>query len=416
MKRAIIRAVAAFVLIGSQPMAEDFPAAGAITPGHPNLPNGYELTAHFVCGAGLDRVEDKGIVIALTRGVQRPCAGDTEFLPGEAFDRERVEFQISGLEPDNEYVIGFTWWDCDQAGRRQSVEYGVGSPVVWRVALPAAVPLAFHGDQPTFARIQLPVPASAATDGHMSVAFVNDSGPDTVLNEVWLMRRSQATSKKRVVIVTGDDWTGHHWRATGPELAGILREDPRLEVLIVESPAVFASPWMDHFDAAVIHFKDYANRLPIAGNVWKGLERYVAVGHGLVIVHFGCGAFQEWRGYARVAGRIWDPQKRGHDPYGRFRVRVVDASHPISSGMSAFETDDELYTCLVGDLPIRVLWAATSVIDGLEHPMGFVVPEGPGRVFHSPLGHDVNALRSPGTRELYRRAGAWAAGLEPGGK
>ena len=44
--------------------------------------------------------------------------------------------------------------------------------------------------------------------------------------------------------------------------------------------------------------------------------------------------------------------------------------------------------------------------------MAFVLNVGQGRVFHSPLGHDVKAF-GPATLELFRRGVAWAAGLPP---
>ncbi|NUM52253.1 MAG: ThuA domain-containing protein [Candidatus Hydrogenedentes bacterium] len=410
MNRHWIVTFAAVAVVAFGAFADELPGAAAIAPGHPNLPNGYELVAHFVCGAGSEnKVESNGNVVALTKGAQRAVADAENSVPGEAFDPERIEFSVTGLDPASEYALGFTWWDRDRSGRRQSVELALNEATARSVIVPPTVPLAFHGDEPTFARIQLPVNATS----RLSIAFVKDSGPDAVVSELWLLRKTDAQKRKRVVIVTGDDWTGHYWRGTGPELAGILREDPRLEVWIVESPAIFASPFIDGFDAAVIHFKDYSERLPLGSEVWNGLDRYVAGGHGLVVAHFGCGSFQEWPGYVRVVGRIWDPKKRGHDPYGPFRVRIADPAHPITKAMNEFETSDELYTCLAGEPKIHVLYAATSCVDRQEYPMGFVVTEIPGRVFHSSLGHDVPSLRHPGARELYRRAAAWAAGLEP---
>ena len=82
-------------------------------------------------------------------------------------------------------------------------------------------------------------------------------------------------------------------------------------------------------------------------------------------------------------------------------------------GLSDFDTDDELYTCLTGDVPIQVLATATSKVDKKVYPMAFVLNPGKGRVFHCVLGHDVQALgESVGT--LYRCGTAWAAGLPPG--
>jgi len=90
----------------------------------------------------------------------------------------------------------------------------------------------------------------------------------------------------------------------------------------------------------------------------------------------------------------WDPKLRGHDPRGPFTVNIQDAQHPVTAGLKDFETDDELYTCLTGDTPIHVLATAKSKVDRIDYPMAFVLEVGRGRVFHSPLGHDVKALQA----------------------
>ena len=53
-----------------------------------------------------------------------------------------------------------------------------------------------------------------------------------------------------------------------------------------------------------------------------------------------------------------------------------------------------------------------SKITKRDHPMAFVHSYGKGRVFQTPLGHDVKALRSGRTLELIRRGTLWVAGLD----
>jgi type 1 glutamine amidotransferase len=81
--------------------------------------------------------------------------------------------------------------------------------------------------------------------------------------------------------------------------------------------------------------------------------------------------------------------------------------------MADFDTQDELYSCLVGDHPIEVLAQAKSKVDAKYYPMAFASHYGKGRTFHCVLGHDAKALSFPGVQELYRRGCAWAAGLAP---
>ncbi len=376
---------------------------------HPNLPRGHTMAAYRDCGAATDT----DIAIARTKGESWAFPDHKGPLGTVDFDAERVEFEITGLQAGRDYVLGFTWWDADAQGRIQSVRVAPGKDGAWTTALPATQPLAFNAGEGTWARVLLPLPAAMTAAECMRVAFVCEAGPNAVVSEVWLLERGEAPPRKRVLIVTGDDYPGHLWRDTGPELAAILRKDPRLEVSITECPGIYASPWLNHYDATVLHFKDYAERMPLSSPVWYGLGRFVTAGKGLVIAHFGCGAFQEWPGFVNIAGRVWNPAMRAHDPYGPFEVRPTDRVHPVTRGMEAFKTEDELYTCLDGETPIRVLCESTSKVDGKDYPMAFTVDGTEGSVLHCPLGHDVHAFEAPGTRGLYCRAAAWAAGLEP---
>ena len=216
----------------------------------------------------------------------------------------------------------------------------------------------------------------------------------------------------RILIVTGIDHPGHKWRQTTPVLKEAIEKDPRLAVDVVEDPNFLASPRLHDYTAIVHHWMNWKAAAP-GPAARENFRRFVTGGKGLVVVHFGCGAFQDWPEFVKIAGRVWDPKLRGHDPRGPFRVEIADAEHPVTRGMKPFETHDELYTCLAGDTPIHVLATARSRVDKKVYPMAFVLPCGKGRVFHSVLGHDVKALANPPVGELFRRATAWAAGLPP---
>jgi type 1 glutamine amidotransferase len=57
------------------------------------------------------------------------------------------------------------------------------------------------------------------------------------------------------------------------------------------------------------------------------------------------------------------------------------------------------------------LATARSKVDGKDYMMAFSFTYGKGRIFHSPLGHDADAIRNSAVSELFRRGAAWAAGL-----
>lgn len=220
-----------------------------------------------------------------------------------------------------------------------------------------------------------------------------------------------APKPTQVLLVTGCDYPGHKWPLTTPVLAQGLREDPRADVRVVEDANFLDSTALDRYQVVVLHYMNW--KTPGPGEAARSnLKRFVENGGGLVMVHFACGAWMEWPDFVNLAGRVWNPKLRGHDPRGPFKVEIVQPDHPIMKGLQPFETDDELYTCLDGNVPIEVLAKATSKVDQKDHPMAFVMNVGKGRVFHSPLGHDVKAF-NPNTLELFRRGTAWAAGKTP---
>jgi type 1 glutamine amidotransferase len=225
-----------------------------------------------------------------------------------------------------------------------------------------------------------------------------------------------ATAKARVLLVTGVDYPGHLWRQTAPALAEALRQDPRLEVITVEDPGFLDSAAINKYDLILLHFQNWQQPGP-GERARENLRQFVEGGKGVALVHFACGAWVgEWPEFAKIAGRVWAGEGSGvrnHDPFGVFRVELAKPDHPIVRGMKDFETEDELYTCLVGDHPIEILAQAKSKVDGKYYPMAFVSPYGKGRTFHCPLGHDAKALRVPEVQELFRRGCAWAAGLPP---
>ena len=228
--------------------------------------------------------------------------------------------------------------------------------------------------------------------------------------------KANAGAEKKVLIVTGNDIPGHKWRETTPVLTAALAQDKRMEVSVTEDSRLLASPDLGKYDTIVLHYQNHNVAAPDGALV--NLKRAVEGGKGLVMAHFACGAFVDWRtktvaaDFAAIAGRVWYPKLRGHDPHGVFRVRIADRGHAITKGMEDFETTDELYTCLTGSAAIQVLATARSKVDGKDYPMAFVLAPGKGRTFHCVLGHDVKALGGA-VGDLYRRGTAWAAGLEP---
>jgi len=225
--------------------------------------------------------------------------------------------------------------------------------------------------------------------------------------------KKPGVARKRVLIITGEDYKGHKWRQTTPVLKSSCEHDPRLLVDVTENLGKLQSMNLSEYDTVVMHFKNYDPQVP-GRQGYQKLAEFVQNGGGLVLVHFACGAFQEFKDdFVKLAGCVWNPKLRGHDPFGEFTVHITDHTHPITAGLKDFKTRDELYTCLDGDTPITVLAQATSKVDKKIYPIAFVLTYGRGRVFHCVLGHNADALSNAGAAELFRRGVAWTVGLKP---
>ncbi|MBN1853526.1 MAG: ThuA domain-containing protein [Pirellulales bacterium] len=218
----------------------------------------------------------------------------------------------------------------------------------------------------------------------------------------------------RVLVVTGVDYPGHPWKQTGPALRDLVEQDKRFDTRIIEDPEFLASDRLFDYDVVILHFKNY-EPFKHEAKVRENLESFVKNGKGLMLLHFACGAFPNWPEFEQLAGKVWDEAMTGgyHDPRGPFSIQIVNKEHPITRGMNDLAADDELYFCLKGTRDVEVLATARSKITGKDHPMAFIFEYGTGRVFHTPLGHDVKAIQMPGVAELLRRATAWSAGRNP---
>lgn len=221
-----------------------------------------------------------------------------------------------------------------------------------------------------------------------------------------------ADTPKNILLLTGNEYPGHKWKETAPLIAKFIAEDARLKVTVNENPDFLADPKLHTYDAIILNYMNWKS--PDPGDAARAnLKKFVESGKGLVLVHFACGAFQEWPHFGNLAGRVWDPKLRGHDPRGPFKVNITNKDHPITKGLEDFDTDDELYTCLAGDPKIEVLATAKSKVDQKDYPMAFILTAGKGRVFHCVLGHDTKALTFPAVQALYRRGVAWTCNLPP---
>jgi type 1 glutamine amidotransferase len=386
----------------------------------------YAALVYMNCGTDKEAAGKQGVRLRV-EGVEawtfQEGAEGTVFFAGN-----EVRAEVSGLKDGRNHLLGFTWWDYDGNGRVQSVWVN-GRMVLGPTALPD-----FKGKREGAASVTVVVPGDLIKGGKADVRFKREGASNALVSEVWVGEapegaeaklpeppppaevRANPGAPKKILILTGLE---HHnnWRQNTPLLTAAFAEDKRLEVSVSEDPSVMArSEVLSKYDGFVLYYNN-SDKRPSPEGALGALSRAVEEGRGLVLVHFASGAFYDWGtkkvspGFAKIAGRVWNPKLRGHDPHGAFTVNIADKGHPVTKGLADFETVDELYTCLEGEAPIHVLATAVSKVDEKVYPIAFVLNPGKGRTFHCALGHDAQAFNAKAL-ELFRRGTQWSVGLE----
>jgi type 1 glutamine amidotransferase len=243
----------------------------------------------------------------------------------------------------------------------------------------------------------------------------------------------------KVLLVDGQN--NHAWKQTTPELKAILEEGSLCAVEVSTAPGKGGdwAAWRPKFGDYQVVISNYNGEL-WPDEVRDAFEKYVQGGGGFVPVHAANNSFPEWKAYNDMIGLGgWGGRNQKSGPYLRFREGkwIADTTpgnggshgkqheflltthapdHPIMTGLPAkwMHRQDELYDRLRGPAQnVTVLASAMAAKEtggsGEEEPLLMAIPYGKGRVFHTALGHGMEALKCQGFAVTFRRGTEWAA-------
>ncbi len=139
------------------------------------------------------------------------------------------------------------------------------------------------------------------------------------------------------------------------------------------------------------------------------LKDFVEAGNGFYSLHNNSHVSLSSKTYRDVQGGAYI----GHPTLRPFRVRVVNANHPITRGIKDFVVNDEQHYVSYDKDKKYILLEAENV-DGLNFQnlgaksiAGWAYDYGKGRVVFTSPGHTIHALWQPDYLKLQRRAVQW---------
>jgi type 1 glutamine amidotransferase len=248
-----------------------------------------------------------------------------------------------------------------------------------------------------------------------------------------------AVAPMKALIVDGQN--NHDWKTSTPALKQILEETGLFTVDVATSPAAKGdmSTFKPDFAAYRVIVSNYN------GEAWPketrdAFEKFVREGGGFVSVHAADNSFPDWPAYNEMIGvGGWGNRNEKSGPYLRLRegkwvpdttpgtggshgaqhafvMHTREPAHPIMRGLPAewLHSKDELYDRLRGPARnVTVLASAHATREtrgsGEHEPLLMTISFGQGRVFHTALGHAMEAIRCVGFATTLQRGTEWAA-------
>lgn len=213
----------------------------------------------------------------------------------------------------------------------------------------------------------------------------------------------------RVLVITGGGF--HDFTANPKLLLEGLKSEIDLAVTRLELPAdgkkpaegqpepgkVLDANLRARFDAILIYTQ--GEILGLDNDARDSLLHFVRSGGGLVAIHCAADTMKWNRDYVAMVGGKF----KTHPPFCKYKVRRALGDHPVLTGITDMEVEDEFYyldACRLDDK--NVLLTGEGPSDGQTRPLAWTKSYGEGRVFTTVLGHGP---QTHGKKEFHKLIG-----------
>jgi hypothetical protein len=217
-------------------------------------------------------------------------------------------------------------------------------------------------------------------------------------------------AKLRALVVTG----GHDYEKT-PFLE-LFKSFADVTCQHVEHPqadALLSPEGAKEYDVIVLY--DMWQKIDEAAKT--NYVRLATGGKGFVVLHHAIANYNEWNGYTRLLGAHYylEPKTvngvaKARSQYQHdvtFRVKIADATHPVTRGVKDFDIRDETYKGFDVADGVKPLLITSEPLSGPV--IGWTKQNGQSRWVYIQLGHDHFAFENPNYRQLVHQAIRWTA-------
>lgn len=215
----------------------------------------------------------------------------------------------------------------------------------------------------------------------------------------------------KILLLSGSN--NHDWKSTTPFLEKIYAETELFSVEKTDRPDTLKADYLNNFDVIVSNWNSWPeNDLRWNKDLEAGILKFVKEGGGLVFFHASTSVFYKWPEFRDITTGSWE-ENTEHGKRDTVEVFIENQNHPITKGMKDFKLFDELWVNARQNKNLSVLGSATDKTQktkGNKNQAAIFVNEvEKGRLFHTIIGHDVEAMKSSGFKQLMLRGTEWAA-------